>query len=152
MFLNASHFPFNSRPHKEVDVRDCHVYAFSLIFQFTTSQGGRLRRRYKTMNRWPFNSRPHKEVDPIPDGRYNQSDLSIHDLTRRSTRGGHKDGEYRITFQFTTSQGGRPGILSSSIHQRTFNSRPHKEVDLVLRPRTTYRRLSIHDLTRRSTM
>ena len=54
-------------------------------FQFTTSQGGRrlcleLEKQGKT-----FNSRPHKEVDRLIQVLLHQSDLSIHDLTRRST-------------------------------------------------------------------
>ena len=71
------------------------------IFQFTTSQGGR---------------RDH------PDGR-KEPDLSIHDLTRRSTillvviRSGRP-------FQFTTSQGGRrqiPTIIANiCIHYSLF--------------------------------
>ena len=56
--------PFNSRPHKEVDS----MFRDDL--------------EYKT----PFNSRPHKEVDGIGRIWYRYSDLSIHDLTRRSTR------------------------------------------------------------------
>ena len=101
-------------------------------FQFTTSQGGRrlcleLEKQGKT-----FNSRPHKEVDRLIQVLLHQSDLSIHDLTRRSTidralcinvmlpfnSRPHKEVDTRqsissalnVLFQFTTSQGGRPLI------------------------------------------
>ena len=76
---------FNSRPHKEVD-------SFFELIYFTII---------------PFNSRPHKEVDlkrwSQRTGKFN---LSIHDLTRRSTE--IDFGTVNVThFQFTTSQGGR---------------------------------------------
>ena len=127
-----------------------HIYS---LFQFTTSQGGRLEGREQDDNLF---------------------DLSIHDLTRRSTsmsgtlenpllfqfttsQGGRLSRQTSnladAIFQFTTSQGGRPlfSIFSAilcdlSIHDLTrrstitirilermtvsFNSRPHKEVDL----------------------
>ena len=76
-------------------------------------------------------------------------------------------------FQFTTSQGGRrvccsnkegPESFNSRPHKEvdcnnggdpecliTFNSRPHKEVDRRCCPLLNLSRLSIHDLTRRST-
>ncbi len=77
---------FNSRPHKEVD--DC---LSNITFDVIS-----------------FNSRPHKEVD-ILDGLHLQSCiLSIHDLTRRSTTPDVQKTQTK-TFQFTTSQGGRPG-------------------------------------------
>ena len=99
----------------------------------------------------PFNSRPHKEVDDPGPLRRGGLTLSIHDLTRRSTsRGDHICG--MSIFQFTTSQGGRPGVhdrlvacrvlsihdltrrstlvgVVSEITRGSFNSRPHKEVD-----------------------
>ena len=78
---------FNSRPHKEVDL----MQALPDVPSMHT-----------------FNSRPHKEVD-VSHGYYNveTENLSIHDLTRRSTLKTYQ----KITemlFQFTTSQGGRP--------------------------------------------
>ena len=143
-----------------------------------------------------FNSRPHKEVDPARRQLMTATDLSIHDLTRRSTWAaditrhpynlsihdltrrstvllacgagkeplsihaltrrstpGHRhthlhanlsihDLTRRSTqtrpitkpcsvFQFTTSQGGRPTSFLAFIARRSFNSRPHKEVDLL---------------------
>ena len=146
-----------------------------ILFQFTTSQGGRRRlslgyHRQKYFNSRPhkevdssyflvflfafyFNSRPHKEVDGISKSvSFTISNISIHDLTRRSTvfdrplsrlrthfnsrphkevdvpsPGTHCDWN---VFQFTTSQGGRPRLLPpSQMLSGNFNSRPHKEVD-----------------------
>ena len=78
--------PFNSRPHKEVD-NDAPISSGSYF---------------------SFNSRPHKEVDPMIIGDLKEGILSIHDLTRRSTSTGMSPCRYILTFQFTTSQGGRP--------------------------------------------
>ena len=54
--------------------------------------------------------------------------LSIHDLTRRSTSFLVGMANYE-DFQFTTSQGGRQEVQEIKVSHRTFNSRPHKEVD-----------------------
>ena len=144
--------PFNSRPHKEVDQSGDIRNMAQSTFQFTTSQGGRLVRSLRLRQ---------------------DTALSIHDLTRRSTRY-HRLPHLVLIFQFTTSQGGRPkgvkptgiawifqfttsqggrlfvvcvlfvyvifqfttsqgGRLGSyfflSFFIRSFNSRPHKEVD-----------------------
>ena len=56
---------FNSRPHKEVDVHDA----------------------VSDIRAESFNSRPHKEVDAGSESGAFNLDLSIHDLTRRSTSG-----------------------------------------------------------------
>ena len=56
-----------------------------------------------------------------------------------------------MVFQFTTSQGGRPGLISDWTRSNSFNSRPHKEVDDTVRAWGRMQKLSIHDLTRRST-
>ena len=55
-------------------------------------------------------------------------------------------------FQFTTSQGGRPTAATIGAESRTFNSRPHKEVDRLGFVENLRGTLSIHDLTRRSTV
>ncbi len=55
---------FNSRPHKEVDDVSLLIYSTLLIFQLTTSQGGR--RSYACLY-------------------FLSTNLSTHDLTRRST-------------------------------------------------------------------
>ena len=101
--------------------------------------------------------------------------LSIHDLTRRSTNLLSLHALFNPIFQFTTSQGGRPCHMQSSAHtiglsihdltrrstyiagrekgwKRTFNSRPHKEVDGTAAQNLELLNLSIHDLTRRSTL
>ena len=80
---------------------------FLHVFQFTTSQGGRLRAFVSAYVLSPFNSRPHKEVDQNTDTTVTLDPLSIHDLTRRST----------------ALRAQHPWCMSS------FNSRPHKEVD-----------------------
>ena len=68
---------------------------------------------------------------------------------RRGRNGGWgNDG----AFQFTTSQGGRPFPGFSVRELSTFNSRPHKEVDLFWQNHGIHEKLSIHDLTRRSTL
>ena len=55
--------------------------------------------------------------------------LSTHDLTRRSTSSACAITLYTSSFQLTTSQGGRPTTRFSYIIRKSFNSRPHKEVD-----------------------
>ncbi len=123
--------PFNSRPHAEVDLFSVHSWFDSFSFQFTTSRRGR---------------------PCCPGVQSFTGDLSIHDLTQRSTS----------------------GCSSYSSAHMTFNSRPHAEVDIHLYkstfnhiifqfttsrrgrhiaiiPRQQERGLSIHDLTQRST-
>ena len=55
-------------------------------------------------------------------------------------------------FQFTTSQGGRRSQDWGTSGHWPFNSRPHKEVDRFAKPAHDPVHLSIHDLTRRSTV
>ena len=57
-----------------------------------------------------------------------------------------------MTFQFTTSQGGRRETPEEVGIELPFNSRPHKEVDGVFLQCWSDLWLSIHDLTRRSTV
>ena len=126
-----------------------------MLFQLTTSQGGRLRCLYSL--------RLH-------------TDISTHDLTRRSTMWAKAYQVRLLTFQLTTSQGGRriAGYMLDA-SKLYFNSRPHKEVDLVIlaiplwswifqlttsqggRLNSHFRYplffiISTHDLTRRSTL
>ena len=66
------------------------------------------------------------------DGTHKAVNLSIHDLTRRSTYS--VPGQIRyIPFQFTTSRGGRPACPLPLPIPGPFNSRPHEEVDLLPR-------------------
>ena len=103
-----------------------------LNFQFTTSQGGRL-------------------CDHISD-RYAFL-LSIHDLTRRSTRTPICCRRYSAPFNSRPHKEVDGAGHRSCSCLGSFNSRPHKEVDVVLLlPQTHQRGLSIHDLTRRSTL
>ena len=81
--------------------------AWNYVFQFTTSQGGRHRDLAVFISPDPFNSRPHKEVDCTADATEYSRNLSIHDLTRRSTCITLYPSEMTGAFQFTTSQGGR---------------------------------------------
>ena len=125
-------FPFNSRPHKEVDLFAESLLFNSEIFQFTTSQGGR--------HYIAYNNKPYEDLS-IHDLTRRSTiyivfcsriwTLSIHDLTRRSTILYRVDRRRRSTFQFTTSQGGRLTLCDEF---------------------TAYIVLSIHDLTRRSTV
>ena len=120
---------FNSRPHKEVDFLIFVCLSFSLVLSIhdltrrSTWISFELWRSYQ-----PFNSRPHKEVDKQERDEITPYDLSIHDLTRRSTER-ISFPETIIIFQFTTSQGGRQISKSGGTGKRSFNSRPHKEVD-----------------------
>ena len=78
----------------------------------------------------PFNSRPHKEVD---SGRSvcNSSGISFQFTTSQGGRHSRLNFVFDETnFQFTTSQGGRQSCSAFSGGQWTFNSRPHKEVDV----------------------
>ena len=165
---------FNSRPHKEVDwaamYRGHAPWCLSIhdltrrstirrlersmagAFQFTTSQGGRHMADTTASCLGPFNSRPHKEVDLDHVIRRHVQFLSIHDLTRRSTSAATK-ASVGLSFQFTTSQGGRPrmtgrrhGKMHLSIHDLTRRSTCRLHLFRL------YILLSIHDLTRRSTI
>ncbi len=124
------HRPFNSRPHKEVDLSQPVPKSFHRS----------------------FNSRPHKEVD-LPRRHQRSSRLSFQFTTSQGGRPYHTS-MYRIlfTFQFTTSQGGRRKFRQHVTYALSFNSRPHKEVDLTDTCLVILGDLSIHDLTRRSTM
>ena len=165
---------FNSRPREEVDISYCPRRAGLLLFQLTTSQGGRLIRSVNTANCLYFNSRPHEEVDRIRLFQTVESIISTHDLAKRSTRYLCRFSS-SITFQLTTSRRGRRSSPLTSSCTQYFNSRPHEEVDrwsssvsMVERlfQLTTSRRgrhvflpkvdgrgiISTHDLTRRSTV
>ena len=103
-----------------------------MLFQLTTSQGGRLRCLYSL--------RLH-------------TDISTHDLTRRSTMWAKAYQVRLLTFQLTTSQGGRriAGYMLDA-SKLYFNSRPHKEVDFNRCDWWIWLGISTHDLTRRSTL
>ena len=123
----------------------------------------------------PFNSRPHKEVDDHRHGpRRHLIKLSIHDLTRRSTKGQTKLVYWTDSFNSRPHKEVDVQRIFNHLYRLPFNSRPHKEVDfpyikrsmreksfqfttsqggrpVACRCTENHRNLSIHDLTRRST-
>ena len=100
------------------------------VFQFTTSQGGRHSAESRPANFYIFQFTTSQGGRPCSyQLRIICSYLSIHDLTRRST--------FLFHLNYST-------FLS-------FNSRPHKEVDVLVNDSGGKGFLSIHDLTRRST-
>ena len=121
---------FNSRPHKEVDER--HFFS-------------RRRKRLSIHDLTRRSTIPkHSEIfDPV---------LSIHDLTRRSTSSSGSPSTSR-SFQFTTSQGGRLAGVPFSAVAFSFQfttSQGGRRTRAKNKTRLTV--LSIHDLTRRSTI
>ena len=122
---------FNSRPHKEVD-HLCKIPCFQhLLFQLTTSQGGR---RKDEFNRWIA------------------TDISTHDLTRRSTVIA-QDVEIIVIFQLTTSQGGRRMSAIMYLRPKQFQLTTSQGGRRKLCLHTgAYFYISTHDLTRRSTI
>ena len=149
---HPSPYHFNSRPHKEVDRADVAQTIADTSFQFTTSQGGRRFPRIRTDRWYYFNSRPHKEVDTVSSS----NELHTGTFQFTTSQGGRLNNnnvlETSFAFQFTTSQGGRRWSRRNNLKwNRYFNSRPHKEVDCVVRAHVDRVRISIHDLTRRST-
>ena len=99
-----------------------------ILFQFTTSQGGR---RYLQAYFQSVILSIHDLTRRSTDFDRRCLDsvrISIHDLTRRSTVP-LPDSLRLEVFQFTTSQGGRPSTALLSQMLGSFNSRPHKEVD-----------------------
>ena len=85
LFLSMITLSFNSRPHKEVDTIEPPSFPGTASFnsrphkevdQLCIATSGRQE---------PFNSRPHKEVDLNRSCHTMSMELSIHDLTRRST-------------------------------------------------------------------
>ena len=143
---------FNSRPHKEVDTMKSDEVNRSEIFQFTTSQRGRLKGPVPWLHYYAFNSRPHKEVDRMQQVLLQQPILFQFTTSQRGRQGQKRQYKPVLRFQFTTSQRGRPGTEISCTGRLTFNSRPHKEVDQAAATEKGFMQsLSIHDLTKRST-
>ena len=144
---------FNSRPHEEVDIIHGRSACSYIIFQLTTSRGGRRRSLDDGRSiHWYFNSRPHEEVD------YKDSKISISDYIFQLTtsRGGRQDLKPRdeavTPFQLTTSRGGRRTTISSSSFASAFQlttSRGGRRAIAAKEKNLTD--ISTHDLTRRST-
>ena len=128
--MTVSHLSFNSRPHAEVD-----LFSFSLSPFYIS-----------------FNSRPHAEVDFLCFSF--DSFPSIFQLT--TSRRGRQDSCCiscdTFSFQLTTSRRGRPYFILSPGCSRSFNSRPHAEVDCDSGRICFGQDLSTHDLTQRSTL
>ena len=122
---------FNSRPHEEVDAKASCIRRFPVH----------------------FNSRPRKEVD----GKTEEEIKATREFQLTTSQGGRRnfffDSATLHIFQLTTSQGGRLlQLLSLPIPDLHFNSRPHKEVDVIAEKLYSIINISTHDLTRRSTM
>ena len=123
------------------------------IFQFTTSQGGRRQQANRLTGRSSFNSRPHKEVDFLS--------LALIPTHYTFNSRPHKEVDaitiasdlVEVHFQFTTSQGGRRILKSDENIYESFQfttsqgGRPYLKLFFVYSII-----LSIHDLTRRSTL
>ena len=146
--------PFNSRPHKEVDINisaDIAVmplsihdltrrstvisryYVMSVVFfQFTTSQGGRPLVPREVLGVGAF------QFTTSQGGRRHTVSTDNQERTAFNSRP-HKEVDAvaqvqyiaPLTFQFTTSQGGRPLHHKHVSSRFSFNSRPHKEVDIT---------------------
>ena len=106
------------------------LYEMQSVFQFTTSRGGR-----------------RNQCICITA----LCGLSIHDLTRRSTRLTTFRLLHAVSFNSRPHEEVDSIFLSSGRLLVSFNSRPHEEVDLENYMFDYYGALSIHDLTRRST-
>ena len=108
---------FNSRPHEEVDEDLKSIKPDLQMFQLTTSRRGRhTPGRSFFSPTTSFNSRPHEEVDQQRFVIFVSSDVSTHDLTKRSTLQ-YRDLVGLVMFQLTTSRRGRHG--RASLHRRT---------------------------------
>ena len=166
---------FNSRPHEEVDNTGLSGGPSGRNFQFTTSRGGRLAGEAVEPKKSTFNSRPHEEVDEYLPVFQQTESLSIHDLTRRSTRHRVLAWITAIAFNSRPHEEVDKDASYPGLSRQSFNSRPHEEVDTSsIHSSSTHspfqfttsrggRRkrqsqapcpsgLSIHDLTRRSTI
>ncbi len=143
---------FNSRPRKEVDILCYQLFAILLLFQLTTSQGGRLIDLSQTATKQYFNSRPRKEVD-IWTGFLKQ--LKIFQLT--TSQGGRpvkrSPVNTRFIFQLTTSQGGRHLGHGFYMHcGREFQLTTSQGGRPATQPASGFDYdISTHDLARRST-
>ena len=98
-------------------------------FQLTTSRRGRRDRCRRICRYSNFNSRPHEEVDCRKGVNQMYSDISTHDLTKRSTVTSPTCTLPYLVFQLTTSRRGRRFYILVTLIFYHFNSRPHEEVD-----------------------
>ena len=99
-----------------------------------------------------FNSRPHEEVDFVAIFAILFTSLFQLTTSRRGRRYLATCNGNIIAFQLTTSRRGRlPQMMLRCESLRYFNSRPHEEVDDYLAAGSQTKRISTHDLTKRST-
>ena len=99
-----------------------------------------------------FNSRPHEEVDNVQNATTQQTGISTHDLTKRSTLA--QDRRRRTLYISTHDLTKRSTMefLTLNLRKMYFNSRPHEEVDHSVRKAQYPIKISTHDLTKRSTV
>ena len=121
-------------------------------FQLTTSQGGRRCKKHQRLSRQFISTHDlaRRSTFWICFLLYS-SPISTHDLARRSTFSMLEEIDFSLTFQLTTSQGGRHLSLSRRFESQYFNSRPRKEVDPEFLLIWDAVDISTHDLARRST-
>ncbi len=128
------------------------IYIIICFFQLTTSRRGRRLRltiSFRTMlsthdltqrSTMPDPQHPNKNVFQLTTSRRGRrdtetpviytEDLSTHDLTQRSTEYPSRTKPGTSHFQLTTSRRGRRfRSTSKDCEKRSFNSRPHAEVD-----------------------
>ena len=86
-YAHESRSSFNSRPHKEVDIIPKAYSAQKTTFQFTTSQGGRPRPLQDgiVVDHLSIHDLTRRSTKEVRTMKVIMDDLSIHDLTRRST-------------------------------------------------------------------
>ena len=122
-------YHFNSRPHEEVDKTNT----------------------WSTQTRWYFNSRPHEEVDLFVCCELFVVRISTHDLTRRSTEQMYR-AAWMLTFQLTTSRGGRQISSMLQAWMQEFQLTTSRGGRRPLPDQCQNSIISTHDLTRRSTI
>ena len=151
------------------------LYRYAEAFQFTTSQGGRPGNRSQIVISKSFQFTTSQGGRPEDDGWDDEEEdfqfttsqggrqilailterlpkLSIHDLTRRSTADCIFCARQSNTFNSRPHKEVDRSDNTVVSFTTSFNSRPHKEVDREIGCETAHMFLSIHDLTRRSTV
>ena len=166
---------FNSRPHMEVDRDGNPVYAairalsthdltwrstsctrYDLprrsTFQLTTSHGGRHLRGLLWSGMLAFQlTTSHGGRRHHTATAFSQFGLSTHDLTWRSTLPAAPPTTGDRTFNSRPHMEVDSALISPLRMPVSFNSRPHMEVDRSTKNKSNRRILSTHDLTWRST-
>ena len=102
------------------------------IFQFTTSQGGRRNTDIYSQAAMDLSIHDLTRRSTVPAEMGVATDtLSIHDLTRRSTfLVGVFTGDWDLSIHDLTRRSTCSTAASETVYY-SFNSRPHKEVDLL---------------------